>query len=123
MNRTSVSVLSIGRADWEAGSLTSPVTCSLTKLTHIMKNIRSCSTTSRSGVRLGSIAAPCPADAPWLMLSSQNRERDHPAGRYFLTPSGDGARLGLAAAAAGAAAFFELWYIWVKRSSAMLAVS
>src|SRR5262249_30610149 len=68
-NRTSVSPLSIGRADSESGSLMSSLTCSVTKLTHIMKNISSCSTTSSSGVRLGSALLPS-AVGPWIMASA-----------------------------------------------------
>src|SRR5260370_14236438 len=64
-NSTSVSPLSIGRADCESGSLISSLICSVTKLTHIMKNISSCNTTSSSGVRLGSMEGP--SDGPWLI--------------------------------------------------------
>ena len=49
---------SIGRAACASGSLTLAFTCSDTKLTHIMKNMRSWNTMSSRGIRLGTAPPP-----------------------------------------------------------------
>src|SRR5271165_5891329 len=124
MYSTSLSLLSIGLTDAERGRRMSSLTCSVTKLTHIMKNIRSCKTTSSSGVRFGSQALD-ELVGPWLMVLPPGGEA---AQRHWgLMAAAETARAAVASrgggVGTGAAGLLELWYICVSRSSAMLAVS